>query len=233
MGALILVRHGQASALEENYDRLSTLGERQARLLGETWARRGFRFDRVFTGPRVRQQRTAEIAAEVARLPAPVVLPELDEMRVEPLFREHMPDLFTRHAHLAALGDAMLAADGDEARAASIARLFMATLMLWVRGRIEAPGVESWPEFRARARRALELARVDGGGKRIALFTSAGPVACAAQLALGSEDETALALAFQIRNSSQSEFWFSGDRFSLVSLNETPHLDDAALVTVR
>ena len=233
MGALILVRHGQASALEENYDRLSSLGERQARLLGETWAHRGVRFDRVFTGPRVRQRRTAEIASESARLPAPVLLPELDEMDVEPLFRDHLPDLFTRHAHLAALGDAMLAADGDEERAKAFARLFEATLMLWMRGETVTPGVESWAQFRQRIRRALDHVRADGRGQRIAVFTSAGPVASAAQLAMGSDDETALALAFRIRNSSQSEFWFSGDRFSLVSLNETPHLTDGALVTVR
>ena len=62
MGNVFMIRHGQASAFEENYDRLSTLGERQARLLGETWARRGFKPDRVFTGPRMRHERTAEIA---------------------------------------------------------------------------------------------------------------------------------------------------------------------------
>src|SRR5205085_1414176 len=134
MGTLQLVRHGQASAFEENYDRLSSLGERQARLLGEAWSRRGVRFDRVFTGPRMRQRRTAEIAAEIARLPAPVVLDELDEMQVEPLFQEAMPEVFSRHAHIQALGDAMLAADGDEARARSFARLFEAVLRLWLQG---------------------------------------------------------------------------------------------------
>jgi broad specificity phosphatase PhoE len=40
MSTLILVRHGQASAFEDNYDRLSSLGERQARLLGESWRER-------------------------------------------------------------------------------------------------------------------------------------------------------------------------------------------------
>src|ERR1700682_3660168 len=102
MGMLCLVRHGQAAPSEKNYDRLSSLGEKQARLLGESLARRGVRFDRVFTGPRTRQQRTAEIAAEAGGMPPPVVMEELDEMRVEPLFREHMPDLFTRTAHLRA-----------------------------------------------------------------------------------------------------------------------------------
>src|SRR5207237_5174141 len=142
------------------------LGEKQARLLGEEWARRGARIDRVFTGPRVRQKRTAEICAENGPLPAPVVLDELDEMGVEPLFREHMPELFSRHAHLAALGDSMLAAEGDEARAKSIARLFEATLRLWMKGEVTASGVEPWLEFRARLRKALKVVRTEGNGQR-------------------------------------------------------------------
>ncbi len=154
-------------------------------------------------------------------------------MGVEPLFREHMPDLFARHAHLAALGDAMLAADGDEARARGFARLFEAVLQLWLRGDVGARGVESWLEFRARVRRAIGVMQAEARGQRIAAFTSAGPVASAVQLALGADDDTTLSLAFRVRNSSVSEFLFSGDRFSLSSFNETPHLADAALVTVR
>jgi len=233
MGTLLLVRHGQASAFEDNYDRLSTLGEKQALLLGESWRRRGLAFDRVFSGPRVRQQRSAEIAAEAGGLPPPVVVEDLDEMGVEPLFREHLPDLFARHAHLAALGDAMLAADGDEERARGFARLFEAVLLLWLRGEVSARGVESWLEFRARVRRAIAVVRAEARGQRIAAFTSAGPVASAVQLALGADDDTTLSLAFRVRNSSVSEFLFSGARFSLFSFNETPHLPDETLVTLR
>lgn len=234
MGTLFLVRHGQASAFEENYDRLSPLGEQQARLLGRWWARRGPKLDRVFTGPRVRQVRTAELAAEAGGLPRPVTLPELDEMGIEPLFQEQLPDLFTRHAHLQSLGDALLMADGDAGRAQSLARLFEAVLMLWVRGEVSGEGVEPWLSFRERIRKALLAVRDGARGQRLAIFTSAGPVAAAMQLALGSNDATALSLAFRVRNSSVSEFLFSGsDRFSAASFNETPHLDDAALVTVR
>jgi len=154
-------------------------------------------------------------------------------MGVEPLFREHLPDLFAKHAHLASLGDAMLAADGDAERARGFARLFEAVLQLWLRGDVTASGVESWLEFRARVRRALSVMRTEARGLRIAAFTSAGPVASAVQLALGADDDTTLSLAFRVRNSSVSEFVFSGERFSLSSFNETPHLSDAALVTVR
>src|SRR5260370_35801963 len=177
MGHMFVVRHGQASDFEDNYDRPSTLGEKQARLLGEIWARRGLRIDRVFSGPRVRQQRTAEIAAEAGGLPSRVVIEELDEMGVEPLFREALPELFERHAHLRALGDAMLAAEGNEARGGAIARLFEAALQLWVRGEVKTSGVEQWIEFRARVRKALAAVRSDARGRRLAAFPSAGPLA--------------------------------------------------------
>jgi broad specificity phosphatase PhoE len=98
---------------------------------------------------------------------------------------------------------------------------------------VNAKGVESWLEFRARVRRGLSIVRSDGRGRRIAVFTSAGPVAAAVQLALGADDDTALSMAFRVRNSSFSQFLFSGNRFSLASFNETPHLVDASLVTLR
>ena len=62
MGRLFLVRHAQASFLSQNYDQLSALGETQARLLGEYWARRKMTFDRVCVGPAIRHRQTAQIA---------------------------------------------------------------------------------------------------------------------------------------------------------------------------
>ena len=100
-------------------------------------------------------------------------------------------------------------------------------------GAYEKYGWKPWIEFRARVRHALEAVRANARGQRIAVFTSAGPVAAAVQMATGTDDETALALAFRVRNSSVSEFLFDGQRFSLATFNETPHLQDAAMVTVR
>src|SRR5262245_14999842 len=58
MSTLTLVRHAQASLFAENYDVLSSLGETQARLLGEFSARRKVDFDEVYCGPRTRQRQT-------------------------------------------------------------------------------------------------------------------------------------------------------------------------------
>ena len=51
MGILYLVRHGQASFGEADYDRLSPLGHRQCVKLGEYFRAKGITaFDSVFTG---------------------------------------------------------------------------------------------------------------------------------------------------------------------------------------
>jgi broad specificity phosphatase PhoE len=247
MATMLLVRHGQASWFEENYDRLSTTGEAQSRLLGELWAGRGLEVTRVFTGPRLRQVRSAEVCGEAyaaagGQWPGSVVLEDLDEMRIEPLFREQMPELFERHAHLRALGDSMLAADGNEARARVVGRLFEGVVTMWVKGQIGAQGVESWEQFRTRVQRALRAAqefRSEGNlarapsGRTVAVFTSAGVIVAATQRALGLDDDKALALAWHLCNSSVSEFLFSGERWSLRSFNSVPHLHDAEMITYR
>jgi broad specificity phosphatase PhoE len=246
MGTLALVRHGQASAFAENYDRLSSLGELQSRLLGEHFRRRGDSFDRVFCGPLVRQRRTAEIVVDVARLPAPVVVDGFDEMRVEPLFAQEMPELYERHGHLRTLGDAMVAAEGNAAKGRAFARLFGATLHLWMQGQLDAEGVEAWAAFQERVRKAIAAAKVDGQGKSILVVSSGGVIGVALQLAMGIDDVRALDAAFRVRNSSISEFIFASEgsvlpgtpeqateRFSLSTFNETPHLADAAQLTVR
>jgi broad specificity phosphatase PhoE len=56
MSQIILVRHGQASFLGSDYDKLCANGEAQAALLGKYWSQRGVVFSGVYSGPRVRQQ---------------------------------------------------------------------------------------------------------------------------------------------------------------------------------
>src|SRR5947209_20451103 len=90
MGTLVLVRHGQASFLAADYDKLSPAGETQAELLGRHWARLHERIDRVCSGPRVRQRRTAEIAVAAMRasgrdVPEVEIVGGLDELQADGL----------------------------------------------------------------------------------------------------------------------------------------------------
>src|SRR4029077_6342137 len=98
MGIVFLVRHAQASFLEPNYDKLSALGEAQARLLGEYWVRHKIVFDRACTGPCVRQKDTLAIVSDAFKnggiqFPEHVVLPEFDEYQAEAVLECGLPGL--------------------------------------------------------------------------------------------------------------------------------------------
>jgi hypothetical protein len=73
MGTLYLVRHGQASFGEDDYDKLSELGHRQSRRLGEYFAAKGLHFDAVVTGTLRRHTETFQGIAQGMGLKADVL----------------------------------------------------------------------------------------------------------------------------------------------------------------
>jgi broad specificity phosphatase PhoE len=236
MGLLTLVRHGQASFMQPDYDKLSTLGELQARTLGEYWVQRGIRFDHVYYGPARRQIDTGEIAGRVYRdagidWPEPVHLPEFDEYPGIELMRGFLPALIEKHEDLRLL-DAEFRTAGDRTVAArAFEKVFQRVTRLWVAGELESPEVESWQSFCDRVERGIATVREAGG--RAVLFSSGGVMAAAVRIALDLSPLRTLELSWTPRNASYSEFQFSGDRFSLGSFNSYPHLDSPELLSWR
>lgn len=232
-----MVRHGQASFMEANYDKLSTVGEGQARLLGQWWATHGVRLDRIYTGPRARQQRSALLAGEAYReltgfWPEPVLLEDLDEMQTEDVLKRAMPGLLTTHPDVVTLVEAFQSAGDPKETAKKFQKLFERVVAMWAKGELQVQGVEPWDAFVARTHAVIRKMCGDGGGL-VAAFTSAGPVSAAMQRALGTDADTTLQLAWMVRNASVSEFLFTADRFSLSSFNTMAHLPDRANWTYR
>lgn len=239
MGTMVLVRHGQASFLSEDYDRLSPLGEEQARRLGAYWASRGASFDEVYAGPRVRQRRTAELVGEEftrAGLPWPAIeqVEGLDEYDGDAVVRELTPLLSARDERVRLLAEAFAEAKDDPERRRHFQRMFEAVTGEWLRGSLAAPGVESWRAFHDRVRGAIGglLAGERSGGRRVAAFTSGGPISIATQIATRAPEDVALELSFRVRNASFTELVFSRGRLTLDAFNMTPHLE-GPLVTFR
>lgn len=239
MSRLFLVRHGQASFLEQNYDKLSAIGEQQSRLLGEYWSRQKLVFERVYSGPRARQIATAKIVGEVyqrAGLPWPQLqsLREFDEYDGEWVFAGRIADLVESSPQVRDLQQAFLNAGSPAEKHKTFQRLFEAVISKWVSGEVKVENVESWPEFCARVRRGLSLiSSGNSSGANIAVFSSGGPIGVSVQRALDLSPENTLKIAWMARNCSFSEFLFSGERFTLSSFNELPHLSDPALITYR
>ena len=224
MSRVILVRHAQASFFGVRYDDVSPLGERQARALGEHWATHGYRVDKVYVGPRRRHRQTLDLVTAAYRergLPWPqaVELPDLDEHQGLRVMQQHL-GLGSDGEH------AMHTLDpGEEHRDAAVRaffRRYFHVMNQWATGVLEAPGIETWSEFRARSLRALDL-MCRGGGTAVA-FTSGGLVSSAVGWLLGLDERRVLELSAVLRNTAMTEVQWSGSRRRLVYFNAVPHL---------
>ena len=240
MGLLTVVRHGQASFLAENYDRLSPVGERQAQRLGEYWVRRGVRFNRVYYGPRERQIRTGEIAAAVARgagmeWPEAAVMAEFDEYPAEAVMRAFLPGLEERDGQLRGWMEQFRTREDVEGKRRAFEKALREVTQRWMRGEVASAECGTWQGFCSRVSRGIDriLGEADGKGRSVALFTSAGPAAATARKALELSDQATLDLTWSPRNGSYSEFLFTAGRFSLSTFGNTPHLDSLDLLTYR
>jgi broad specificity phosphatase PhoE len=236
MRHITLVRHGQASFLEADYDRLCANGEAQARLLGKYWLRRGMIFHDAYTGPRFRQQETARIVAEVFRhaghsFPEIAVMSEFDEYQAEAVMRICLPQLKEVDSRIRELSSAYESAEpGDRRR--TFQKLFEAVTGKWVAGETAADGIESWHEFCLRVERGLvQVMRGVTPAASAVIFTSAGPIGAAVRRALHLSPEDTLQMSWMSRNASFSEFRASGERLTLSAFNAHPHLDEDSMLT--
>jgi broad specificity phosphatase PhoE len=238
MSHIILVRHGQASFLEQDYDKLCANGEAQAGLLGEYWSRRGVVFAGAYSGPRVRQMETARIVAEAYRsagldFPDAVVMNEFDEYQAEAVLRECLPKLLQVNAEIDELHGAYRDSEAGDRRK-TFQKLFEAVISKWVAGEVAADGVEPWHEFCLRVERGLaQVVGDNASAASVAIFTSAGPIGAAMRRALHLSAEDALQLTWMSRNASFSGFLASRERFTLSTFNAHPHLDGDSLLTYR
>jgi broad specificity phosphatase PhoE len=239
MTTLVLVRHGQASALAEDYDQLSPTGEAQGRKLGlhlgsmlksETPLR-------VLVGPRRRHAQTLASMLETApgSWPEPELLPELDEHHGVQLVKLLTPTYAERDHPF---GEAIRAvfAGGPEVHRA-VGRMYQVALTAWVRGELEHPEVETWKVFRERTGSFVRAIAAGTDKDTVIAVTSGGAIAAMVAEALGAPDERVLELMWSIKNASVTRLRFGHARFfaplhsepglrsvHLEVFNETGHL---------
>jgi broad specificity phosphatase PhoE len=236
---VFLTRHGQASFLQPDYDRLSAIGEVQARQLGEYWAQRKLIFRRVGVGPRVRQVETARLVGEAyqkagVQFPEPVIMPEFDEYQGDAVLAKSLPNLLENDKEIQMLHAAFQNSSNTRELHRNFQKLFAKIIGDWVAGDIVVPGVETWLEFCARVNLGIsQFVSQSRSGEQSVIFTSGGPIAVAMQRALDLSPQNTLQVTWMSRNCSYSEFIFSSDRFTLSTFNAFPHLDDPTMLTYR
>lgn len=221
MGEIYLIRHGQASFGEPEYDRLSETGIHQSRRLGDWLRERGLAFDAVYAGERVRQQDTARLALEAAtgEVPTLWIEPAFNELDVDRLLHHAVPRLILRDPRLG-----MMIMDMRRNRDA-FRRVFVRVIDEWVAGQWQEAGIGQWDGFRERVVSALAmLARRHGPGRRLAVFTSGGPITATMQQ-FGRHERAGL--DWDIANTSITRLAFDGEgALSPGEWRVIPHLED-------
>lgn len=213
MAVLYLVRHGQASFTAENYDCLSELGYQQSAWLGEYFAARGIVFSRAVCGTLQRQRQTARAVLDAMGQPLGAV--------ENAGWNEYSGDALYRAYHGEGWSKARARGDVRE-----FYRTLKAALADWSQDRLAGPLPETWAEFGARVRSALDAACDDLPGEAAVLAaTSGGAIGRAIADLLGAPPQTAIELNLQFRNSGFCEIFFSPRAKRMVSFNCVPHLD--------
>lgn len=229
MGAIYLVRHGQAAFGTDDYDRLTEIGFTQARLLGGFLAARQLRCAAIYTGTLRRHSETVRGILDggpaIAHGSAVESVPGLDEYHPEALIASLMGDSFA---------PAPIPTRDNPASAREHFRRLREALLAWTEGRIQPAGMPAWQDFQRAAVDVLVQARRRHPEDNVLIVSSGGPIAAIVAAALESPPKVAIELNLRIRNSAVTEFTMSARRHQLLSFNALPHLEaqsDATLTT--
>jgi broad specificity phosphatase PhoE len=219
VGVLLLVRHGQGCLGTSNYDELSELGRRQARLVGARLARADLRVSQAWCGALARQRETARpVLAELGLPPG--------ELRAD--------DRLDEYDHLGVLaadgtGDPFASAVTPQARLALQSTLDEA-IGRWIQGGAGYP--EPHRAFTARVEAVVaELAAQPGTTVAV---TSAGVIAVICARLTGLPADRWPALARVVVNTSVTKLITGQTGTHLLTFNDHAHLEgDRSLITYR
>lgn len=223
MPQLVIVRHGQASFGQADYDVLSELGARQAQAARAGLDARGIVPARIVHGTLRRQIDTAAAWAD------------LGEAVVDAGWNEYdSADLLGAHGHPGASLETPDVATGGTPDSRSFQAVLDQALLAWIAAGDASPAAETWPAFSGRVLAALHDAAAALGRGEVGLVVSSGGAiaACCAAL-LGLPPEKLVDFNRVAINAAVTKVTIGRGGHNLVSYNEHAHLDPGGLVTYR
>ena len=234
MSEIYLIRHSQASFGEADYDKLSSIGHRQSEVLARYLAAIGAQFDAIYCG---RMKRHTDTAGPTIRAltSKPETLSEFDEYNAGGL-------IAARLRHDASVDNSAVPEPVDfevlraDKRAFQV--FFAETVRKWVSGAYDSlDDLESYPAFCERVEHGIrKIMNHNGSGRRVAVFTSGGPISVAVKSVLGLSGHKAMSLSWQVMNASITCLRYNGDESVLWGFNNISHLmlaNDPSLLTYR
>lgn len=220
MPALYLIRHGQASFGAEDYDQLSSLGERQAAHLGQAFAAGGLQAQHIICGGMKRHRQTAEYCLSAMGLSA-----KDSAWRSDPDWNEYDHiDLLNAYTAELGVSEQMVADMAGENPRAGFQRHFAKAMQRWVSGQYDDEYAESWAQFSARIRRGLDAASRNAKGN-VFVFTSGGAISAVCGQVLGLSANASAELSWQLANAAYSKILSGQSGLKLLSINEHSHFD--------
>lgn len=220
MGAIYLIRHGQASFGKADYDELSEMGVEQSRALGEVLRARLPAVDAAFCGTQRRHRQTAAACLTAYGYPeAPQETADLNEYDSDEIVVRYEPRYADRQTMFAELSQT-----GNLRRA--FQDIFAKAVARWVGGQNDADYTEPWPVFRARCIRVLDdIMQSLGSSKTALVFTSGGPISTISQALLRIPDAHALQINWTLVNCGVTKIIYSERGKYLLTLNEHAHFE--------
>lgn len=242
MTTILLARHGQASFGQENYDKLSELGIRQAQLLGAHYGATQRRIDAIFSGSLVRQKESAEhfwsyykdsFAQSDTRLSNHIFNMQTPDSSVLPVFNEfNHRDVFIK-SNSAFSNPGTIATEIAKAQVPNVrlAELFDEAMQRWHAGDNDSDYIESWTQFNKRAQSGLDTIRTQitqradlGHDSTVLVFTSGGVIAAISAQLLEQGSQLAYTLNRKLINTGVTAITMNKGGIRLLSLNEHSHL---------
>jgi broad specificity phosphatase PhoE len=220
MATIYLIRHGQASFGSEDYDKLSELGCRQSRVLGEYLHRSGISFDAVYSGELLRQKETAKLACETQPRDIDVQIDaRFNEIDNDAQLKYLVPEVIKTNKLVQELMERGLKASKD------YQKVIDAVFNYWVSPECKEARIQSWEDYSCGVREALsDVMSVQGGGKTVGIFTSGGTIATAVAHVLGLTGAQTYQFYEPLFNCSVTQLFYSGNRVSLSYFNDRSFL---------
>ena len=222
MGAIYLVRHGQASFGKADYDKLSDKGCQQSEILGQHF-KSLVEPDRYYSGNLLRHEQTANyfMSGFGGRDLATVThsgFNEFNHVEVLVKYRPEWQDFNVMATDIAK----------ESVPRKAFQDAFSDAVIRWVSGNHDAEYQETWTQFKARCTAALkDVISQSSDAKNIVIFTSGGPISVMIQQILKLGDRETLSVNEVLANTGVTKLLFSGDRLSLSYLNNFSHLETA------
>lgn len=227
MALIYLVRHGQASFFNSNYDKLTDLGILQSKLVGRTLSDRLFSPKIITSGSLYRHQETAKYCLKEINLNIePTISTNWNEYNHTELISKFNPE----YADFGKLNNDIRS---HPVPLKKLQDILNQSIIDWMENKHNYS--VSWQDFKENAWGELEnLASKLSSRENALVFTSGGPISAIVMKALKLNDRQFIDLQNRVINTSITKILIGKSGLSVSTYNDYSHLEnDFNLVTYR